>query len=53
MGTFIARSGSFKNLKVTNLPSTGQTSVVTIDSVSGQLYYAASESIKEIGRAHV
>jgi hypothetical protein len=46
MGTFIARSGSFNNLIVTNLPSTGQTSVVTINSSTGQLFYAASESIK-------
>jgi hypothetical protein len=45
MATFIARSGSFNNLKVTGLGSTVQNNVVTIDTASGQLYYSPASSV--------
>ena len=44
MGTFLARSGSFNNLKVTNLASSSKANVLAIDSASGQLYYMSTAS---------
>jgi hypothetical protein len=44
MGTFLARSGSFNNLKVTNLASSSKANIVAIDSASGQLFYMSTAS---------
>lgn len=44
MPTFIARSGSFNNLKLTGLSSSIQTNIVSVDTASGQLYYAPASS---------
>jgi len=44
MGTFLARSGSFNNLKVTNLASSSKANIVAIDTASGQLYYMSTAS---------
>tara|TARA_B110000503_G_scaffold143550_2_gene245744 strand:- start:4923 stop:6212 length:1290 start_codon:yes stop_codon:yes gene_type:complete len=44
MPTFIARSGSFNDLKITNLASSSKANIVAIDSASGQLFYMSTSS---------